>query len=263
MASQQPRFWRDAKMPYVEIRYIEDGHAVRYVPHSHQTWSVGAILSGESSFLCGDRLHHVNEGDLVMMRPNEVHCCNPVLNSPWSYYMMHIDEQWLSDVLGVSCLPVTVDACGDQALFSTFLSLAKGLFSDSCCETKSADLTRWLKALFDQVTTQTAHASLTNARLTQIAYYLIEHCDQDESIDTIAALFGVSASYLNRAFKKQYHMTPHAFRLNHRVQLGQIALKNGMSIADVAYQFGFSDQAHFQRIFKARVAATPRQYIAD
>ena len=55
-------------------------------------------------------------------------------------------------------------------------------------------------------------------------------------------------------------MTPHAYRLNRRVQLGQQALKQGEAISAVAQVTGFSDQAHFQRVFKQRVAATPDQY---
>jgi AraC-like DNA-binding protein len=55
-------------------------------------------------------------------------------------------------------------------------------------------------------------------------------------------------------------MTPHAYRLNRRIQLGQQALKQGKAIVDVAQTIGFSDQAHFQRAFKQRVAATPDQY---
>jgi AraC-like DNA-binding protein len=44
------------------------------------------------------------------------------------------------------------------------------------------------------------------------------------------------------------------------VQLGQQALKAGQTISAVAHAVGFSDQAHFQRAFKKRVAATPNQY---
>jgi AraC-like DNA-binding protein len=37
-------------------------------------------------------------------------------------------------------------------------------------------------------------------------------------------------------------------------------LKRGRAIAEVAAQVGFADQAHLQRAFRERVAATPGQY---
>jgi len=37
-------------------------------------------------------------------------------------------------------------------------------------------------------------------------------------------------------------------------------LKSGQAISQVAYELGFSDQAHFQRQFKKRLAVTPKYY---
>ena len=55
-------------------------------------------------------------------------------------------------------------------------------------------------------------------------------------------------------------MNPHAHMVNRRILFAQQQLKAGQAIADVALAAGFADQAHFQRIFKRLVAATPRQY---
>ncbi|MBP6793379.1 MAG: AraC family transcriptional regulator, partial [Aeromonas sp.] len=40
-------------------------------------------------------------------------------------------------------------------------------------------------------------------------------------------------------------------------------LRQGQPLAEVALASGFADQAHFQRQFKRRVAATPGQYRAQ
>ncbi|MNY72070.1 Virulence regulon transcriptional activator VirF [compost metagenome] len=70
----------------------------------------------------------------------------------------------------------------------------------------------------------------------------------------------MSPSYLIRAFKQHYGMTPHAFLVNRRIQFAQDRLRSGQLIADVALEAGFADQAHFQRAFKQHLAATPGQY---
>ena len=97
--STHPLFWRNPDLPYLELRLVLDGRKVTYAPHSHQQWSVGAILAGQSEFLCADRLHYVEQGALVVMNPDQVHACNPRQNSPWAYYMMHLDKYWLADFL--------------------------------------------------------------------------------------------------------------------------------------------------------------------
>lgn len=268
--STHPLFWRNPSLPYLELRLVLDGRKVTYAPHSHQQWSVGAILAGQSEFLCADRLHYVEQGALVVMNPDQVHACNPRQNSPWAYYMMHLDKNWLAGVLQQAGVRTSalwrdtkVDTLCENALFDDFVVLAELLMSAQYSSAeKEQKLKVYLARLFLQLDQQNPSTEdlLPANPLYQVAAYLSEHCQEDRAIESISAEFGYSAGYLVRAFKRHFNMTPHAYRLNRRVQLGQQALKQGEAISAVAQTTGFSDQAHFQRVFKQRVAATPDQY---
>ncbi|MDF3125933.1 AraC family transcriptional regulator [Rheinheimera sp. 1928-s] len=268
--STHPLFWRHSSLPYVELRLVLDGRQVTYAPHSHQQWSVGAILAGQSEFLCADRLHYVEQGALVVMNPDQVHACNPRQGSPWAYYMMHLDKHWLADLLlqtGVRPQDLWCDTQSntlrETSLFDGFVAMAGYLMSPRHkVDEKEQRLKTYLIGLFLQLDkhNQTTDDLLPTNPLYQVAAYLNEHCNEDRAIDSISAEFGYSAGYLVRSFKRLFHMTPHAYRLNRRVQLGQQALKQGEAISAVAQTTGFSDQSHFQRVFKQRVAATPDQY---
>lgn len=269
-ASTYPLFWRHPDLPYLELRWVKDGRKVSYAPHSHQQWSVGAILAGQSEFRCEDRLHYVEQGALVLMNPDQVHACNPRQGSPWAYYMMHLDKDWLAGFLqqaGVRkdamWFDTKVDTLTEAALFENFVALAQQLMSaDYGTLEKEQRLKSYLLSLFLQLDqhSQTPDELLAPNPLYLVADYLSAHCEEDRAIESISAEFGYSPGYLVRAFKRHFHITPHAYRLNRRVQLGQQALKQGEAIAAVAQTTGFSDQAHFQRVFKQRVAATPDQY---
>lgn len=268
--STHPLFWRNPDLPYLELRLVLDGRKVTYAPHSHQQWSVGAILAGQSEFLCADRLHYVEQGALVLMNPDQVHACNPRQNSPWAYYMMHLDKNWLADFLQQAGVRTSalwrdtkVDTLCETALFESFVVLAELLMSAQYSSAeKEQKLKAYLARLFLQLDQQNQSTEdlLPANPLYKVAAYLSEHCQEDRAIESISAEFGYSAGYLVRAFKRHFNMTPHAYRLNRRVQLGQQALKLGQAISAVAQTTGFSDQAHFQRVFKQRVAATPDQY---
>lgn len=268
--STHPLFWRNPDLPYLELRLVLDGRKVTYAPHSHQQWSVGAILAGQSEFLCADRLHYVEQGALVLMNPDQVHACNPRQNSPWAYYMMHLDKNWLADFLQQAGVRTSalwrdtkVDTLCETALFESFVVLAELLMSAQYSSAeKEQKLKAYLARLFLQLDQQNQSTEdlLPANPLYKVAAYLSEHCQEDRAIESISAEFGYSAGYLVRAFKRHFNMTPHAYRLNRRVQLGQQALKLGQAISAVAQTTGFSDQSHFQRVFKQRVAATPDQY---
>ena len=100
----------------------------------------------------------------------------------------------------------------------------------------------------------------SNFKLERAAEYIRDNCTQLLKLEDICEAAQLSPSYLIRAFKQHYGMTPHAFVLNQRIQFAREQLRSGKLIADVALEAGFADQAHFQRVFKQHLAATPGQY---
>ena len=75
-----------------------------------------------------------------------------------------------------------------------------------------------------------------------------------------ATLPGLGRYQLIRAFRTATGLTPHAYLINAKVNRGRQLLNQGQALAQVAYQLGFADQSHFQRVFKAHVGVTPGQY---
>ena len=65
----KPMFWRDLRMPYVELRKVGDGRKVCYAPHSHTQWSLGAITEGKSTFLYQSDQFEVSAGGLGSYEP--------------------------------------------------------------------------------------------------------------------------------------------------------------------------------------------------
>jgi len=278
--STHPLFWRDPNLPFVELRQVLVGQNVSYATHSHKEWSIGAILGGESEFLCANRQHYVKSGDIVMMDPDVAHSCNPRPNSPWAYYMMHVDVDWLVDFLHSTGVikdkhfqPTNVDTLTYLDLYNGFIDLAQTLMpstSKASTKEKEALLKTYLTTLFQHLyehetlsTTRLPSGHLPTTTLLKIADYLSTHYLEDISIEELSRQFDLSTSYLIRSFKQHFNMSPHAYRINQRVLHGQQALKTGLPIADVAHTVGFNDQAHFQRAFKQRVAATPKQYMTS
>ncbi len=46
-------FWRDAALPFIEARTVDDGRTICYAKHTHDTFSLGAIVGGTSTYLNG------------------------------------------------------------------------------------------------------------------------------------------------------------------------------------------------------------------
>ncbi|MDZ5435811.1 AraC family transcriptional regulator [Pseudomonas fluorescens] len=263
-----PRFWRDDALPFIEARAITDGREVCYTRHSHEHFSIGAITAGRSTYIHEQSRFEVSSGTLVLMNPGDVHACNPINDQPWSYLMLYVDTPWLTDLqhqLGFS----------DDLAFRRF----------SVTHTPDVDLFEGLKDLYEvlvdpQQDVLHKHSAAVefftevqlrlnpidpplrepNFKLERAARFIREHCTQMLKLEDICEAAQLSPSYLIRAFKQHYGMTPHAFLVNRRIQFARDQLRNGKLIADVALEAGFADQAHFQRAFKQHLAATPGQY---
>ena len=267
-ADKAPRFWRDAALPFIEARSIADGREVCYTRHSHEHFSIGAITAGRSTYVHEQASCEVATGTVVLMNPGDVHACNPIDDQPWSYLMLYVDTPWLTDLqhqLGFAAeldyRPFACTHTADRTLFDGLNQLYELLLD---AQASTLQKHSGAVALFTEVQIRLNPAQVMldepNSKLERAAEYIREHCTQALKLEDICTAAELSASYLIRAFKQQYGMTPHAYLVNRRIQFARQQLRQGRLIADVALDAGFADQAHFQRVFKQHLAATPGQY---
>ncbi|WP_340141073.1 AraC family transcriptional regulator [Pseudomonas poae] len=266
--AQAPRFWRDARLPFIEARSIADGRKVTYTRHAHEHFSIGAIITGRSYYHYGAQTFEISAGTVVLMNPGDVHACNPIDNSPWSYHMLYLDTPWLTDLqyqLGFSpdqgYRPFSTSHSRDTVLYRDLLALYC-LLVDEQAELlhKQSALVSYFTELQQRLNPSRAPLREANYKLERAADYIRAHCTETLKLEDICLAAELSPSYLIRAFRQHYGLTPHAFLVNQRIQFARSQLRNGELIADVALAAGFADQAHFQRAFKQHFAATPGQY---
>lgn len=268
-ASHSPIFWRDTRMPHIELRKITDGRKVCYDLHSHTHWSLGAITQGISTFIYRADNYHVQEGDLVLMNPDWPHACNPIENRPWSYLMLYVDTAWLTQLRYDEGLlsqlrwqDIANAVVTDKHLYQGYCTMAATLLDDKReLLDKQTQVIEYLSTVMHTFNnSELVIDKQAPIALNKLAHYLTEHCTKQLALDDLCTLIGYSPSHLIRSFKQHFGMTPHAYVINKRIQYGQRELKKGRTITDTALSAGFSDQAHFQRTFKRLVAATPNQY---
>jgi len=267
-ADKAPRFWRDDALPFIEARSIVDGREVCYTRHAHEHFSIGAITAGRSTYIHEKSAFEVGVGTVVLMNPGDVHACNPIDDQPWSYLMLYVDTRWLSDLqrqLGfsddVAFRRFSATHTRDASLFESLKGLYEVLIDPQqdllCKHSVAVEFFTEVQQRLNPVDTPLREP---NFKLERAADYIRDNCTQMLKLEDICEAAQLSPSYLIRAFRHHYGMTPHAFLVNRRIQFAQDQLRSGKLIADVALEAGFADQAHFQRAFKQHLAATPGQY---
>ncbi len=105
-------------------------------------------------------------------------------------------------------------------------------------------------------------AGLKSAHLRRIENYVRANIQNPElSPDLIAAACQISTRYLHKLFRDS-DQTVGQWIKEVRLQSALRDIKGQcqhVTLAEVAYKWGFTDQAHFCRLFKARFGCTPRE----
>ncbi len=89
--------------------------------------------------------------------------------------------------------------------------------------------------------------------------YIIEHVDLPPSLRELAKLSGLNEYKLKRGFRELYNDTVFGYLTNYRLMTAKQKLESDrMSIAELAYELGFSSPQHFSKTFKERFGMSPK-----
>jgi AraC-like DNA-binding protein len=95
--------------------------------------------------------------------------------------------------------------------------------------------------------------------------YIDQNYNKDLSLESIATEFGYSKYYLSRLFNDLINEN-----LNNYVNIIRVQHASNMinestdkTIAEIAYECGFSSQSYFSYVFKRKMKVTPREYVKE
>lgn len=94
----------------------------------------------------------------------------------------------------------------------------------------------------------------------RVREYLHENYADNISLDDLSRIAGLSTFHLNRVFRMEVGLPPHAYQTQVRVMRGKSLLAQGLSIDQVALKVGFFDQSHFTNHFRRLFGYTPGIY---
>lgn len=170
--------------------------------------------------------------------------------------MLYLDEAWCLEHVAEVCSDISV--IRDSELFAQYLELVTSLPNMPATEA-AAQLQGLLTAAVEYNSSATPapqHPQFAE----RIKQALLDSIDTPATLDELAESFGCRKETLIRTFRRAFHITPHAFVNNARIERAKRRLKMGEQIAHVAADLGFSDQAQLHRTFVSYTASTPGQY---
>nr|WP_299505411.1 AraC family transcriptional regulator [uncultured Rhizobium sp.] len=266
--TERTRFWRDQRFRNMECMtatFITH----EFSPHSHDTFSIGAIEAGcQVAMIRGERAH-TGPGALYLINPGETHDGQPGTDEGYRYRMVYPDIALFTEILEEATgrafhgtPSFSRQLLVDPQLAEAF-SLAHHKLEDGSSELESEEsMYTVLSSMFSRY----GSAIIIPRDLSEPAGvrrardYILAHFAQEIGLEDLAREAGLSRAHLIRAFRRHYFITPHAYQTDLRIRHARHLLRSGETPADTALVCGFADQAHFSRQFKARTGLTPGKY---
>ena len=103
--------------------------------------------------------------------------------------------------------------------------------------------------------------SISDTAVANCVRYIDAHfCDPKVDIETVCDAAFISVSSLQRAFAKYFGMSPKQYLIQLRMNRAlELLTENELSVKEISFACGFTDEKYFSRAFKKRYGCSPSQ----
>lgn len=248
--------------------------------HFHSTYELYYLLEGERYYFIDKETYLVRAGNLVLIKPNQIHKTSLAETSYHNRILLQIQGEMLNPFLKANGLPileelysagVIVAVSGQERMEMEALLLQlgeelvkKSIHYEAMIKLKLAELFLMISrhktsSVFYQETQKAQ--TLKHQKVHEVADYLLDHSETGETLEELAMRFYISKSYLSRIFKEVTSFTVNEYRTISRIKKAQNLLVHGdYSVTEIAELLGFESITYFERVFKKYVDMRPLQY---
>lgn len=245
--------------------------------HNHDFSEFVYILSGKGKCRVDDVIYDIEEGDLLLLNPKQMHQFFPrEEGTPATEFFVAMTDMQLPGLL-----PNYVRDEGEPLIMHTTGELRLKLFK--ICSSMEAEAAVYrpgryfmLKSYLMQmillvirekaepieVKNGFAFESVNKKHVVeQILNYFEDHYQEKVSLEQIAENMYLSPFYISKIFKSETGDTPIHHLINIRLERAYELLERGnvKSIQEVAAKVGYDDAYHFSKLFKKKYGMPPSQ----
>lgn len=258
-------FHKDKNLPFAECRYSQSSQS-SFKPHMHAGFSIGAVDKGEVRYTVGSHITTLTPGSLALINPEVLHSCNTLSTTGRSYFMLYLDVEWCLTVQKSlwetdAFVEVTTLRLDDEHLYQSYCRTMRCLLRpDIHLQEKEQLLVDLVSTVFLQNCSPQSDRKHQPEDIDRLKMILKEDLVRDFTLNSLATALHTNPYTLLRNFKAETGITPHAYRMNCRIEQAKELLRQGRDIAETALECGFFDQSHLHRHFKAMTTVTPQEY---
>lgn len=245
----------------------KDG-SYRVAKHWHRSVEIFLVLEGQMEFFINNTRLPLKAADFVVVNSNEIHSIE--VPEPNTTIVVQIPVSCFKGYLGEGDYAVFTKQSEEENLKLVQLIVRiyktyeqKGFAYELKVRSLFLELLYLLVTSF--MRTEQDQGNIRHKRhldkLSSITAYIKENYDKDITLESVAATFGFSPTYLSRMFKRYASVSYKTYVLDLRTQYGLREMMNtSHSLNEVAFNNGFPNGRAFSKAFEKRYGCLPSEY---
>jgi len=230
-----------------------------FPPHSHDEYIISCNVSGNEDLTLDGKKLFAPEKATTLYNPGQMqggdgtHCLASLYLDPQFFQKENISSKNL-DFENPIALDKDLSCKLTNLVGLIFNEVQKHVVEEDVFEIIDDISTKYITMPIEK----TPHAH--DWRVLRVKEILLENLDVIPRLDTLANEVGLNKLSLLRMFTKATGVPPITWQRAQRISAARILLKEGRQAAEVAYETGFSDQAHLIRMFGRAYGISPGQF---
>lgn len=271
--------------PFVVLEF--DTEIWEHPVHKHNYYEIIFINKGKGKHTINDVTFSYEEGDIFLLSPEDYHSFNIQEKTSFCFFKFtelvfkkdksdFNQRHWMERIEAIITLPNQIPGairfnnndkdfvvtlckfildenhhprCYTSDIISDAMSTVISIIARSLCYTY----------LNEKIGTNKELSSEIVEMLTYIRHNVYD--SKKVSLSTIAKRFGMSKNYVGIFFKKQTGETLQQYLISYKLLLAENRIVNSSSsIETIAFELGFTDLSHLNKLFKRKFGIMPGQY---
>ena len=248
------------------IRFQQKRHSCNVHYHTH--YEIYYLLSGNRTYLIGDKMLKIYANSIVLIRPGLPH---QTFGEEFERILINFNRESLCEIFNENFVDELLKSF-DNFYFPPQQNNVRNLFesilknynngNNRMLTLQVAELLSFIGDSFqDEVKKKNLPPASDSPLLDSIINYINENFDSINNIEEIANHCFLSKYYLCHLFSKDIGLSPVAYLTNIKIGRACDYLCNtNMNITDISIRCGFNSSSYFYRIFKKITKLSPMEY---
>ncbi len=229
----------------------------QYYKHMHHFYEMLYFIDGSCDYVVGQQTKKLKRGDLVFIKPGELHFASVDRKEPYERYVLKFKEGILPAFLMQRLEKFrSFYAFSKENLFSGMEDIVSSYDKEEAGALLTSSLQEILIRLSRDERRQTVHK---DPWAEKALAYIEKHIKEKMTLDSIAGDLGLSTSYLSALFLKSMKVPVMQYVRSKKVIEARREIVNGKKPTEVAEEYGFADYSTFYRSYRQFIGDAPSQ----